>query len=134
MKIQGEDGYLELQRSIFGPQTEPVDRDILLTISVRVFGYSAADQAWVTAKDYARFLLDLQKLQANQKGNAVLEGSAPGEFRLEFYASDSPDHMALRGHVRWNTPHGHPLKLQFGFDFEPSRLDRILRDLRALSA
>ncbi len=50
MKLQSEDTFHEVKRSTFDPEDTPGEDDILLNITVRVKGYSAADQIWVVAR------------------------------------------------------------------------------------
>lgn len=132
MRLQGDRGFLDLCLSELGPRGTPGDSDLLLNVTVQVGGYSAADQAWVVAEDYARFLNDLQGLEEQRQGCAALEGASPDDLRIEVYSTDSLGHMALRGYLGWRSPAGHMLQLRFGLGFEPDRLPQLLSDLRAL--
>jgi hypothetical protein len=127
MRIEGDGSLLELDRSELGPPGTPGDRDVLLNISVRVSGYSAADQAWAVERDLDRFVEELRHLERKRQGQAVLTGASPDDLRLEFHSTDSAGHMAVRGYVGWNHPSGFLLQLQFGFDFEPDLLPGLVR-------
>jgi hypothetical protein len=62
IRLEGDNSFLELNRSELVPPGTPDDRDVLLNISVGVSGYSAADQAWVPERDLDRFVEELRHL------------------------------------------------------------------------
>jgi hypothetical protein len=132
MRLDGEQGFVELKQSELGEPGTPGDGDILLNVTVQVSSYSAADQHWVVALDWKRFLSDLHTLDERRQGSAILQGASPEDLRLEFYSTDSAGHMAVRGHLGWHRPDGHFLQLRFGFSFEPDRLPKVVRALEAL--
>src|SRR5258705_2663531 len=111
IRIEGDNSFLELDRSELGPPGTPVDRDVLFSISANVAGYSATDQAWVVESDFDRFVEELRHLEHRRHGQAVLAGSSPDDLTLEFHSTDSIGHMAVRGHVGWNHPSGFLLQL-----------------------
>jgi hypothetical protein len=127
MRLEGDNSFLELDRSELGPPGTPGDRDVLFNITANVSGYTAADQAWVAELDLDRFVEELRDLEACREGEAVLMGASPDDLRLEFQSTDSIGHMAVRGHVGWNHPSGFLLQLRFGFNFEPDLLPRLLQ-------
>ena len=132
MKLIGEEGFLELERSETGERGAPGESDILLNVTVEVGAYSAADQSWVIADEWDRFLSDLTTLEDRRQGRAVVEGASPDDFRLEFYSTDSAGHMAVQGHIGWHKASGHILRLRFGFSFEPDLLPTAVRAVRGL--
>jgi len=132
MRLEGDNSLLELERSELGPTGTPSDRDVLLNVTARVAGYSAADQAWVTDTDLNRFIGELRTLEARRKGQATLSGASPDDLRLEFYSTDLLGHAAVRGHLGWNNAKGFLLQLRFGFDFEPDRLPAMLQFFETL--
>lgn len=134
MRLDGEEGFLELERSELGESGAPPDEDVLLNVTVQASSYSAADQSWIVGRDWDHFLSELQSLDDLRQGRAVLEGASPEDFRLEFYSTDSAGHMAVRGHLGWQKSNGHFLQLQFGFSFEPDRLPQFARGLKTLRA
>jgi len=105
----------------------------VLNITVKVRGYSAADRTWVMGREWKSFLAELTALEESRRGQAAVNGASPDDFRLEIFSEDSAGHMAIRGHVGWNTPDGNLLHLKFGFHFEPDRLPKLVRDLRDLA-
>jgi hypothetical protein len=127
IRIEGDNSFLELDRSELGPPGTPGDRDVLFSISANVSGYSATDQAWVVQSDFDRFVQELCHLEHRRQGQAVLAGASPDDLRLEFHSTDSIGHMAVRGHVGWNHPSGFLLQLRFGFNFQPDLLPSLLR-------
>ena len=134
MRLEGDKAFVELERAEVGPLGTPGDGDLVLNVTVRVYGYSAADQSWVVGGDWERFLSDLRALEARRQGSAVVEGASPDDLRLEILSTDSLGHLAIRGHIGWRGPTGHDLRLTFGFDFEPDRVPKLLVDLEALAA
>ena len=126
MKIQEQDGFLEVERAELGPPDTPSEDDVLLNVSVGVSGYSAADQSWVVGSDLKHFLTELRALEQKRQGSALLVSPSPDDLRLQFYSTDSAGHMAVRGHLGWNKANGFLLQLQFGFSFEPDKLPYIL--------
>ena len=66
MKIQEQDGFLEVERAELGPPDTPGEDDVLLNVSVGVSGYSAADQSWVVGSDCRTFLNTLKRWGSNR--------------------------------------------------------------------
>jgi len=58
MRLEGDNSLLEIERCELGSPGTPSDRDVLLNITARVAGYSAADQAWITDTDLNGFHSD----------------------------------------------------------------------------
>jgi hypothetical protein len=132
MKLEGENGVLEIQRCDVGAPGTPADQDVLLSITVEVTGYSASDTAWIISQAFESFLTQLQTLDFKRQGRAVLEGASPSELRLEFFSTDSAGHMAVQGHIGRQTSERHSQQLRFGFDFESDRLPSFFSGLRSL--
>jgi hypothetical protein len=124
---------LEIGLCEFGAPGTHAEIDVLLSISVKVGAYSAADQAWIVSDVFHSFLEQLQTLESNRKGRAVLDGASPDDLRLEFYSTDSSGHMAVKGHLGWRTVEQHHQQLQFGFDFEPDRLPSLVQSFKRFS-
>jgi hypothetical protein len=133
MRLDGDNGWLELERSEIGPPGSPGEDDFVLNVTVHVRGYSAADQSWIMGREWERFLGELTALERTRRGRVAVGGASPDDFRIEVFSTDSLGHMAVRGHVGWNSPEGHLLQLKFGFHFEPDSLPNLVRDLAALA-
>jgi hypothetical protein len=132
MRLDGSEGFLELERSQTGEPGTSGESDILLNITVEVSSYSAADQSWVVADEWDRFLAELRNLNERRQGRAVVDGASRDDLRLEFYSTDSAGHMAIKGHLGWHQPNGHVLELRFGFSFEPDLLPNAIQAISAL--
>jgi len=132
MKLAGRDGSLILERSELGPPGTPADHDVLVNITVDAKGFAAADQSWVVAGDWRKFLDEMRSLAASRQGRAVLDSASPGDLRLEFFSTDSAGHMAVKGQVRRRSARDLELLLGFGFAFEPDELPRVLTELEML--
>lgn len=121
-------GFLEFERSEVGE----FDPDLLLNLTVNVGNYSATDQLWIAQSDLKAFCEQLRELESRRKGRAILVGASPDDLQLEFYSTDSLGHMGVKGHVGWQESEGFPLKLEFGFAFEPDQLPTLLKFFEGL--
>ena len=134
MELKGANGQLlAIERSSFGAPGTPASEDILLNVTVKVYGYSASDQAWVTANDWRSFLWELRELERLRQGHATLEGASPSKLKLVIKATDQAGHMAVSGFLGWNTPDGFVQKLEFGFAFDAGMLQTVVRGLTDVS-
>lgn len=134
MRVQGYDGQLlEIERSTFGAPGTPADEDLLLNVTVQVGGYSAADQSWVVAGDWSRFLSQLRQLERLRQGQATLDGASPHALQIVFGATDRAGHMAVAGHVGWVTADRFAQKLEFGFAFDAGMLPTLIREIESLA-
>lgn len=134
MRVQGDhEQYLEITRAAFGKPGTPGAEDLLLAIAVQVGSYSAADQRWVPAASWRAFLSQLRELERRPRGEAKLEGASPRDLLLAIRSTDSLGHMAVSGHIGWDTPDGFSRRLEFGFRFDPELLPALVRDFEALS-
>jgi len=107
--------------------------DLLLNITIRVYGYSAADQGWVTNDDWRTFMSDLHELERQRQGTATLAGVSHPDFSLVFKSTDKAGHMAVTGFLGDFSPaDDFPLKLEFGFSFDPGTLQSIVSALDEL--
>jgi len=133
MKLQGYDGQiLAIERSSLGEPGTPADDDLLLNVTVRVRGYSAADQAWVVAGDWREFMNEMRTLEDVRNGDATLRGADIRDLEITFKATDRAGHMAVEGFVGWSSPDGFYLKCEFGFAFDAGVLGNVVRELAAL--
>ena len=133
MRLAGDDGrLLQIERSECGPPGTPGDGDLLLNVSVRVFGYSASDQSWVVEQAWVGFLSQLRVLERQRRGQAELVGASPDDLRLTFTVSDAAGHMSVSGHLGWQTPDGFKQRMEFGFSFDPGLLATVLREFEVL--
>jgi len=112
--------------------TRLAHEDLLLNITIRVYGYSAADQGWVTDDDWRTFMNDLHELERLRQGTATLAGVSHPDFRLVFKSTDKAGHMAVTGFIGDVSPDEFPLKLEFGFSFDPGTLRSIVSALDEL--
>lgn len=133
MELKGDKGQLlAIERSSFGEPGTPADRDLLLNVSVKVHGYSAADQAWIAAQDWRGFLAELRGLEKVRRGHATLRAASPRDLNLVIKAIDHAGHMAVSGFLGRDTPDGFAQKLEFGFAFDPGMLPTVVRELDEL--
>jgi hypothetical protein len=129
MRLIGDAGFLEFERSEVGDGTDP---DLLLNVTVKVGNYSAADQCWIAADDLDGFCSELQRLESLRQGRAVLIGASPDDLQLDFHSTDSVGHMGVKGHLGWRRSEEFPLQLEFGFAFESDRLPLLVEFFEGL--
>jgi len=133
MKLKGDNGQLlAIERASFGALGTPAEEDLLLNITVKVQGYSAADKAWVVVNDWRGFLSELQALERLRRGHATLQGASPRNLSLVIKATDRTGHVAVSGFLGWDTPDGFAQKLEFGFAFDAGMLPTVVRELEEL--
>ena len=104
MRLIGQDGLLELERSDVGGPGTPPESDLLLNVTVQASSYSAGDQSWVLGDEWVKILAEIATLDERRQGRAVVEGTSREDLRLEFYSTDSAGHMAVQGHLGWRKP------------------------------
>lgn len=131
MRLEGHSGFLELERCEVGEPGGPVDPDVLLSVTVKMANYSAEDQVWIASTDLSKFSENLNRLESCRQGEAILWGASTADLMLKFYSTDSVGHMAVVGYVGYGSK-DFPLKLEFGFEFEPDCLKLILEFFRSL--
>ncbi len=127
MRLAGGDGeYLLIERSTFEGSGASADDDLLLNVTVKVGGYSAADQFWIVVSDWFAFLEDLRGFERIRQGETIL--ASPDGLTLVLRAIDHLGHMTVGGTLRWQSQ-----KLEFCFPFDAGMLPSIVRDFEALA-
>jgi hypothetical protein len=135
MKLKGNSGQiLTIERAGFGEPGTPGEEDLLLNVTVEVGGYSAADQAWIMADDWRKFMNELIALEKIRKGQATLHGASPDDLKLTFEVIDAAGHMAVTGFLGWNTPDGYYQRFEFGFQFDAGLLGTVVHELGKIMA
>ena len=133
MELKGDKGQLfAIERSVFGEPGASAEADLLLNVTVKVGGYAAADQSWVMADDWRAFLTDLRELERTRRGKATLEGASPRDLKLVLCVIDPIGHMAISGHLGWDSPDGFAQKLEFGFEIDAGMLQTTIREIEEL--
>ncbi len=125
---------------------EPVDRvpaglpsagDVKLSVEVVSDQFSGHGFAWIAAPALAAYLAQLRELEARRQGRVTIEGLSPEEFRLRLWSVDRRGHMAVGGLVtkRVHNGEGSPYRhaVEFGFEFDPTLLPRVLAGFQAIA-
>jgi hypothetical protein len=125
---------------------EPVDRvpadlpsagDVKLCVEIASEQFSGHGFAWLAAPALAAFLVQLRELEKRRQGEAMVAGLSPEEFRLRVWSVDRRGHMAVGGMVtkRIHKGEGSPYRhaLEFGFEFDPTLLPRVLAGFQAIA-
>jgi len=130
---EGESVFEMINTALAGSSTR---RDLRFTVRVSSAGFGGASaDVWADVESVTRFLQQLQELELRRQGTARLDAiSSPDELWLEIRSIDRSGHVALFGklcHRQFLRPGAdHSQQVQFGFEFCPSLLPRIIADLR----
>lgn len=102
---------------------------IYAVIEVGSFGFSGWTRAWIAEEDMQTFCKQLVRLEAVRQGEATLRSTVPGEFTLSIHSISKAGHMGIVGEIT-DIPTGRRVvfshTVQFGFEFDPSDLIRIV--------
>ena len=74
---------------------ENTGSDILLTVSVSSDGYSANDTFWVLKEMWYDFIKELEMLERERQGQALLKSIVPDELKLRLYSTNHAGHIAI---------------------------------------
>lgn len=89
---------------------------------------------WIAEADIEKFLLDLETLDKNRSGQAVLESMSPGELQLTFQAIDNLGHLSVRCNYKkkdeMNKDYSYDLEVEFQID--PTSLRIVQNEIEAL--
>jgi hypothetical protein len=133
---EGEDS-MELTAVDWGPAESPSAGDVELSVAVASAGFTGHGFTWVAADRLSAFLDRLSGLEECRRGEAVLEGMSPDEFRLRVWSVNRRGHMAIGGRVTRRvygaeeSPYCHAL--EFAFEFDPTRLPEVLAGFRNIA-
>ena len=125
LRFENQADCLEIDLASQETDDLPSRGDAYMTIRVSSAGFAGHNDLWVLASSLRSFCRALIALEADRRGEAVLESISPDELRLIVRSVDSRGHTAVEGctgyHVQqensrpWHSVH-------FGFEFEPSQL------------
>jgi hypothetical protein len=125
---------------------EPVDRvpadlpstgDVELSVEVSSQQFRGQGFAWIAAPALAAFLNQLRELERHRQGEATVDGLSPGEFRLRIRSVNRRGHVAVEGfvtkhvHQGEGSPYRHTV--EFGFEFDPTLLPRVLAGFQEIA-
>ena len=107
--------------------------DIRLSVSVRSGQFQGQIIVWVAKETAVSFSRVAMSLNETLQGCAVLESISPDELHIEVLAASPRGYLTIRGSLgcrvlgeeqrQWHK-HG----IVFGFEFEPSQLDALVRE------
>ena len=123
---------LEIRVTDVAPQIPPhsVGGDVRLLVRLRCDDFAGATSGWVKREVWHAFIRQLEQLDRQRQGEAVLQSMSPDELRLRVFATDHAGHMAVDGQVR--TRSLRDLRLQFGaVAFDPTFLHPLLNELQS---
>jgi len=111
--------------------------DVELSVEVFSEKFSGQGFAWVAAPALTDFLGQLQQLEERRQGEVMLEGLEPEDFRLRIWSVNRRGHLAIGGLVTKLVHHGEggPYRhaVEFGFEFDPTLLPKILAGFHAIA-
>ena len=105
--------------------------DFLVSIEAHVDGFSGHADGHVAGAEWLQFVADLQQLAQSRKGAARVRSADPEGFELSIHTIDSLGHVATSGTLRFRRPGAEwpQQELAFGFAFDPSRLETVIKVL-----
>lgn len=127
MIIRERSDYIEIVATERVPKPLPCAGDTRLAVSVQVQGFIGGGSAWVNATRLEAFVARLRELEAHRQGDAEIESLSPGQFWLQFSATDQTGHMVLAGRLSCGQQ-----TLEFGFEFCPTLLPAIVQGFAAI--
>ena len=131
-EIKIKQGVNEVTIGLLDEETEelPSKGDLYLGIKVSSNGYSGNNDLWVLGEEFRKFCKALVMLNEKRKGEAVLSGISPNELEIKVYSASSLGHMAVSGcsgYVVLGENHSFFHQVKFGFEFDPSVLEFIVK-------
>lgn len=106
--------------------------DYLVSLTVRVEGFSGHADGHVAGADWIAFVKAIRNLEETRKGEARFASVCPGEFELRVHAIDSRGHMGISGLLRYQRGGAEDQpqqQLRFAFEFDPSKLPAFARSV-----
>jgi len=89
---------------------------------------------WVSQTDIDNFLADLENLDKNRKGQAILESMSPGEMQLIFQSIDDLGHLSVLCYFKKEDTifkdYSYEIKVEFQID--PTSLPIVRNEMLAL--
>ena len=137
MEIREGNNCVEIEAVHRVPSRLPAAGDVELSLAVSSDQFSGQSFAWVAAPAFASFLAELRELERRRQGTAALEGVSAEEFRLRIWSVNRRGHVAVDGLIAKqvyrgdSSPYRHAL--EFGFEFDPTLLPRVLSGFEAIA-
>lgn len=130
MKIQNQENYLEIEIAAEDSKHLPSYGDAHISLTVFSNGFSGKNDLWVQNESLESFCRSLKELEIKRTGEAQIKSISPYELYLKIMSTDSLGHMAVigkTGYVVTNSRGGYWHSVEFGFDFDPSILIKIVK-------
>lgn len=112
--------------------------DLNIRVAVKCRGFGGSNDVWLQRGDFDRFVRDLRAVAAHRNGEAALEAMSPDEFALRVFVHDRAGHVRAQGHVGQWSRRGDEVaveaKVGFGFEIDPSHIERLCDDFDSLVA
>jgi hypothetical protein len=128
---RGDQLHVEL---LEGVEMAQASGDIRLSVSVRSSQFQGRIIVWVAKEAAASFSRAAMRLNETLQGCAVLESISPDELHIEVLAASPRGYLTIQGSLgcrvcgeeqrQW-----HKQSIVFGFEFEPSQLHALVREL-----
>ena len=122
------------------PEGVPRSGDLCLDITARAGDFAGRNRhVWVGKEVFTGFLEELATLATRRSGATQLGSMTPDEFQLEIYVADTAGHVRVEGKLaraRYGPGRTGLLRDQvaFAIDFDPTRLESLVKEFRALRA
>ncbi len=111
----------------------PSNGDASISVNILSNGFQGHNEAGVFGEELDKFRLALYSLNQKRQGEATLNSIAPEEFYLKIFSIDLVGHMGVKGKIGNTSFGGNSLgfkhSLEFGFEFDPSQIEELLKVL-----
>jgi hypothetical protein len=132
MRIDAEDRRSFVNLTVSGPDGMSAGA-ATLAVEIESRGFRGAyAKVGVFASAMQRFLDELERLEAQRSGSALLSSMSPGEFQLRIEIADRAGHVLLTAQLRrlvYIRDQMAALAAEVAFALDPSALPNVVADL-----
>jgi hypothetical protein len=135
--IRDDNNWVEIEAVDRVASRLPTPGDVEVSVAVCSEKFAGQGFAWLDAGRLATFLKELEELERVRHGAAEIQAMSADDFRLRIWSVDRRGHIAIGGMVSKIIRRGEagPYRhtLEFGFEFDPTLLPRILVGFREIA-
>jgi hypothetical protein len=133
MEVRDSQNVIEIDVVDRVPDHLPTPGDVELSVEVSSGKFRGQAFAWIDASTLSNFVTQLRELERTRIGSAELEGMSPGEFRLRIFSIDCRGHVVIEGQLVHQPARSYRHAIEFGFEFDPTLLPKIVSDFAAMA-
>ena len=106
------------------------DGDAYISVSVDSNGFAGRNDLHILGDEFKMFCANLLAVQQSLKGECHISSISPNELDVKIRPADSLGHFEVLGETGYHVISDHQAywhSVSFGFQIEPSQLDRAIR-------